>query len=163
MRNACFSVLPALAAIVPIGAQGSSEIVVDLVSREGNVVAEAKTTLVIATSQPSSPPRAAAPARPPQAGANTAEREQASISTARVWNWSNAATSMPARFFERAADMGLSQGAMASVTTYDPNELAKLKVVGLQANAAAARKWYDRAAELGAAEAGDRLRRLGAR
>lgn len=46
---------------------------------------------------------------------------------------------------------------------HDPNELAKLKVVGLQANAAAARKWYDRAAELGAAEAGDRLRRLGAR
>ena len=67
------------------------------------------------------------------------------------------------RFFERAADMGLSQGAMALATTYDPNELAKLKVVGLQANAAAARKWYDRAAELGAAEAGDRLRRLGAR
>ena len=67
------------------------------------------------------------------------------------------------RFFERAADMGLSQGAISLVTTYDPNELAKLKVVGLQANAAAARKWYDRAAELGAAEAGDRLRRLGAR
>ena len=67
------------------------------------------------------------------------------------------------RFFERAADIGLSQGAMALATTYDPNELAKLKIVGLQANAAAARKWYDRAAELGAAEAGDRLRRLGAR
>jgi TPR repeat protein len=52
---------------------------------------------------------------------------------------------------------------MALATSYDPNELAKLKVIGLQANAAAARKWYDRAAELGAAEAGERLRRLGAR
>ena len=67
------------------------------------------------------------------------------------------------KFFERAADLGLSQGAMALATSYDPNELAKLKVIGLQANVAAARKWYDRAAELGAAEAGERLHRLGAR
>ena len=52
---------------------------------------------------------------------------------------------------------------MALATTYDPNELAKLKVVGLQGNAAAARTWYDRAAQLGAAEAGERLHRLGAR
>ena len=156
--------LPALAAIVPIGAQGSSEIVVDLVSREGNVVAEAKTTLVIATSQPSSPPRAAAPARPPQAGANTAEREQAlHLNSKGLELVERGDVDAARRFFERAADMGLSQGAMALANTYDPNELAKLKVVGQQANAAAARKWYDRAAELGAAEAGDRLRRLGAR
>jgi TPR repeat protein len=67
------------------------------------------------------------------------------------------------KFFERAADQGLSQAAMALATTYDPNELAKLKVVGLQGNAIAARKWYDRAAQLGATEAGERLRRLGAR
>jgi TPR repeat protein len=67
------------------------------------------------------------------------------------------------RFFERAADMGLPQGAMALATTYDPNELAKLKVVGLKGNIAAARKWYDRAAELGATEASERLRRLNAR
>ena len=156
--------LPALAAIVPIGAQGSSEIVVDLVSREGNVVAEAKTTLVIATSQPSSAPRAAAPARPRQDGANTAEREQAlHLYSKGLELVERGDVDAARRFFERAADMGLSQGAMALATTYDPNELAKLKVVGQQANAAAARKWYDRAAELGAAEAGDRLRRLGAR
>lgn len=158
--------LPALAAIVPIGAQGTSEIVVDLVSLEGNVLAEAKTTLVIAASQPSSTPRAGvlAIARSPHAGANTREREQAlHLYSKGLELIERGDVDAARRFFERAADMGLSQGAMALATTYDPNELAKLKVVGLQANAAAARKWYDRAAELGAAEAGDRLRRLGAR
>ena len=156
--------LPALAAIVPIGAQGSSEIVVDLVSLEGNVVAEAKTTLVIATSQPSSAPRAAAPARPRQDGANTAEREQAlHLYSKGLELVERGDVDAARRFFEGAADMGLSPGAMALATTYDRNELTKPKVVGLQANAAAARKWYDRAAELGAAEAGDRLRKLGAR
>jgi TPR repeat protein len=65
------------------------------------------------------------------------------------------------KFFERAADLGLAQGAMALATSYDANELSKLKVIGLQGNVAAARKWYNRAAELGAADAGERLRRLG--
>ena len=67
------------------------------------------------------------------------------------------------KFFERAAEAGLAQGAVAAAGTYDPDELAKLKVVGLQPDVEAARKWYEKARELGAAEAGDRLRRLGSR
>ena len=55
------------------------------------------------------------------------------------------------------------QSAVALAGTYDPDELAKMKVVGLQPNIEEARRWYEKARELGAFEAAERLRRLGAR
>jgi hypothetical protein len=66
------------------------------------------------------------------------------------------------KFFEHATAAGLAQSAVALASTYDPDELAKIKVVGLQPNIEEARKWYEKARELGAAEASERLRRLGA-
>jgi hypothetical protein len=167
------SVLPVLAAIVPIGAQGTAEISIDLVSLDGKVLAQTKTTLVIPVANQPPPAAATAPASPqvgsaalaspPQAAApNPGDRERAlSLYSKGLELLERGDVDAARKFFERAADLGLSQGAMALATSYDPNELAKLKVIGLQANAAAARKWYDRAAELGAAEAGERLRRLG--
>ena len=165
------SVLPVLAAIVPIGAQGTSEISIELLSLDGKVLAETKTTLVISVAN--QPPAATAPASPQVGSAalaspaqpaapNPGDRERAlSLYSKGLALLERGDVDAARKFFERAADLGLSQGAMALATSYDPNELAKLKVIGLQANAAAARKWYDRAAELGAAEAGERLRRLG--
>jgi hypothetical protein len=158
------SVLPVLAAIVPIGAEGTAEIVVDLLSLDGKVLAEGTTTLVIGPPIPASPPPpsgSAAMAGPAAAPPNSPDHEQA----LRFYHkgldlLERGDVDAARRFFERAADMGLPEGAMAVASTYDPNELAKLKVVGLKANAAAARKWYDRAAELGATEASQRLRRL---
>lgn len=64
--------------------------------------------------------------------------------------------------YERAAEAGLAQGAMALAATFDPNELAKLQVRGIQADAKEARRWYERARQLGAADAEPRLSRLGA-
>ena len=64
--------------------------------------------------------------------------------------------------YERAADAGLALGAMQLAGTYDGAELGRLGVRGLQADRDAARKWYERARQLGAAEADQRLRRLGA-
>ena len=185
------SALPVLAAIVPIGAQGTAEIIIDLVSFDGKVLAETKTALVIpvadqpppaAASAPSSRPvplpvplpgplpaspqvgSAALASPPPAAAPNPGQRERAlSLYSKGLELLERGDVDAARKFFERAADLSLSQGAMALATSYDPNELAKLKVIGLQANAAAARKWYDRAAELGAAEAGERLRRLGTR
>jgi hypothetical protein len=174
------AVLPVLAAIVPIGAQGTNEIVVDLLSLDGKVLAETKATLIIPVAdQPAPAPAPASSPRPapavPQAGSaaltgpipaapNAPDRERALPFYSKGLELLERGDVDAARkFFERAADLGLSQGAMALATSYDPNELAKLKVVGLQGNAAAARKWYDRAAQLGAAEAADRLHRLGAR
>jgi len=174
------SVLPVLAAIVPIGTHGTSEIRVDLLSLDGKVLAETRTTLIIASADqalpapaPPSPARSApalpqagsaALAGPVEASPNAREREPAlQFYSKGLQLLERGDVDSARKFFERAADLGLSQAAMALATTYDPNELAKLKVVGLQGNAAAARKWYDRAAQLGAAEAGERLRRLGAR
>jgi len=175
------AVLPVLAAIVPTGTQGTSEILIDLLSLDGKVLAETKTTLVIpaanqppvAAPAPSSTPVPASPQvgsaalaspAPHTAMPNRADREPAmSFYSKGVQLLERGDIDAARKFFERAADLGLWQGAMALATSYDPNELAKLNVIGLQPNAAAARKWYDRAAELGATEAGERLRRLGAR
>ena len=60
-----------------------------------------------------------------------------------------------------APSVASAQSAIAAAGTYDPDELAKLRVVGFQPDVAAARKWYERARELGAADAAQRLRRLG--
>lgn len=70
----------------------------------------------------------------------------------------------PARLlYERAAEMGLAQAAMALAATYDAAELAKLNLRNVQPNAALARRWYERALALGAADARERLQRLGAK
>jgi TPR repeat protein len=61
------------------------------------------------------------------------------------------------QFFLRAATAGLARGALLLAATYDPQELARLGVVGLQPSLAEARKWYERADELGAPEAKERL------
>ena len=53
--------------------------------------------------------------------------------------------------------------AMRASSTHDPNELVKIRVIGLQPNVDEARKWYERARELGALEAAERLQRLGSR
>jgi hypothetical protein len=70
----------------------------------------------------------------------------------------------PARLlFERAAEMGLPQAAMALAGTYDPAELDKPQLRNVLPDAAEARRWYERARALGAAEATARLQRLGSK
>jgi len=46
--------------------------------------------------------------------------------------------------------------------TYDPDELRRLGVLGIQPNLAEARKWYEKAQELGEGQAEARLSRLNA-
>ncbi len=67
-------------------------------------------------------------------------------------------------FYGRAANLNWGPAALALAATYDPNELSRWDIVGgVEANLVEARKWYERARELGAAEANERLQRLGAR
>lgn len=67
-------------------------------------------------------------------------------------------------FYERAAELDWGPAALALAATYDPNELERLNVLGgVSPDLEEARKWYERARELGAAEASERLQRLGAR
>jgi hypothetical protein len=65
--------------------------------------------------------------------------------------------------FRRAAEKGFAPAAIRLAATYDPAELARLHIEGVTADQAEARKWYERARELGAPEAEERLARLGGR
>jgi hypothetical protein len=63
--------------------------------------------------------------------------------------------------YQRAAEMGSGSAALALGTTYDPNRLWSLGVLGLTGNKERARQWYLRASELGSSEAKARLTALG--
>jgi hypothetical protein len=60
--------------------------------------------------------------------------------------------------FQRAAEAGNDNAALALGATYDPTELAKLGVmVGMRGDVAKARSWYQKAEEFGSREARRRL------
>jgi hypothetical protein len=63
----------------------------------------------------------------------------------------------------RAAEAGNADGALALGMTYDPAMLEKIGVRGLVADIDQARAWYEKARELGSAEAAHRLELLASR
>jgi hypothetical protein len=63
--------------------------------------------------------------------------------------------------YQRVAEMGSGAAALALGTTYDPNRLWSLGALGLAGNKERARQWYQRAVDLGNAEAKTRLTALG--
>jgi TPR repeat protein len=63
----------------------------------------------------------------------------------------------------RAAEAGNADGALALGMTYDPAMLEKIGVRGLVADIDQARAWYEKARELGSAEALHRLELLASR
>jgi hypothetical protein len=60
----------------------------------------------------------------------------------------------------RAAEAQDARAALALGSTYDPNVLKRMGVVGIQADLGQARAWYERAAEFGSDEARRRLSAL---
>jgi TPR repeat protein len=60
----------------------------------------------------------------------------------------------------RAVDANNAEAALALAATYDPFILRELKVYGFTGDAAMARTWYAKAAELGSSVALRRLERL---
>ena len=62
--------------------------------------------------------------------------------------------------FQRAAEAGDAKAAVALGATYDPTVLAKLGVVGLSADIAKARSWYEKAEKWGSPDAKQRLELL---
>jgi hypothetical protein len=162
--------------LLPPGAAGRLEIVLPAWSTQlfqiavvlrrisGQVAAQA--TAFIAVPPPAELAPAAAPA------GNTAPRDLAS---------QESATPEPTRdllakgdrliargdiagaraLYQRAAELGSAPAALALGTTYDPNRLWSLGVLGLTGNRERARQWYLRASELGNAEAKARLTALG--
>jgi hypothetical protein len=106
-------------------------------------------------------PAVAAPASPPSAEAKA--RAEGFLSRGRALL--NDGNIVLARlFFQRAADAGLAEGALAMGETFDAAELRRRGAIGVQPSPDEARRWYERARELGAGEAAlGRLERLGRR
>ena len=183
--------LPNLKITLPAGAEGKSEISLTLVGTDGAVLAEATAMLVVAAPAASDgrvqskgelPPasilRAGVPLQVPQERSERApasippegrskltpqERERALRLVARGdEQLTDGGVAQARLLYERAAEAGLAQGAMALAATYDAVELNRLGVRGLQPDRAMAQRWYERARQLGAQEAEQRLRRLGA-
>jgi hypothetical protein len=63
--------------------------------------------------------------------------------------------------YQRAAEMGSGEAALALGSTYDPNRLWSLGALGMVGSKDRAKHWYGRADELGHPEAKARLRLLG--
>jgi hypothetical protein len=170
--------LTTLKANIPAGASGRSEIVITLVTVDGMLLAEVRTALVVSAAAMPAPAErkvnslAAPPAvpvgkpdrssvpRPPELSADDrAHAEKMMAQGDRYLAQGNIA--LAREFFRRAADAGLAQAAIRAANTYDPAELSRLQVQGVVPNRAEARKWYERARELGAPEAEERLARPG--
>jgi TPR repeat protein len=120
--------------------------------------------------QPAPPQRQAAPAAvlpppvkraPPTPGLSPEDQARAERMLAQGSRHLDQGNISAARmFFQRAAEAGLAAGALSMGGTYDPVELGRLESLGLNADRNEARKWYERARDLGAPEAADRLGRL---
>jgi hypothetical protein len=152
--------LPDLAISLPAGLEGWSEVSVALVAADGTVLAQSKTKLVVAPRSQLEDLAAAGTA----ARVTPEDRERALQLHARGLAQLEIGNIVAARrFFELATAAGLAQSVMALAATYDPNELAKLGSFGPRPDAEAARHWYHKARDLGAADAERRLQRLGTR
>jgi hypothetical protein len=159
--------VPNLQMNIPAGISGRSEIRVSLVGEDGLLLAEATSVLTV---QPelalATPPREQEKASPPADQAtvpviSAAERETAEKFLSRGERELEQGNIAGARqLLLRAAQIGLARAAMLLAATYDPGELARWRVQGVQPNLAEARKWYERALELGAPDAKERLARL---
>ena len=165
--------LSALKMIVPAGVAGSCDLSIGLVAEDGTLLAETKAVLVVTP-----PPQSAPPAAPKAVPADLARQDTPSAAHMPILSPADrdAAERLIARgeremeqggvavarqFFLRATQAGLARGALLLAATYDPRELARSGVQGVQPNIAEARKWYEKARELGAPEAEERLARLG--
>jgi hypothetical protein len=126
------------------------EIAVVLRRTDGLVAAQAKAFIAVP------PPAGVAPAAPP--ADETTARELA-VKADRLITKGDIVGARA--LYQRAAELGSAPAALALGTTYDPNRLWSLGVLGLTGNRERARQWYLRASELGNAEAKARLTALG--
>lgn len=163
--------LSTLRMVIPVGVGGAFQVTVSLVAVDGAPLAEGRMVLSVLDA-PAAPVPPAAPSAGPSAGPGRPKvaapaavpvltpegRERAEKMVQRGQSELENGNIAQARgFFQRAADIGLARAAMMLAGTYDPAELSRLRVQGVQPNPAEARKWYERARELGAPEASERI------
>jgi hypothetical protein len=167
--------LPTLKITVPSVSPGRFGVTVSLLTIDGTVVDDTKTMLIVSASAPAgltegvpeTGPRTAVASLGPSTASPPAtapkQQEALKLHASGLQHLGRGNIAAARMFFQRAAESGLPQGALALGGTYEPEELAKLKVIGLRPDHDAARKWYEKARELGSSEAAGRLQRLGTR
>jgi hypothetical protein len=172
--------LASLKAIVPAGVSGRAEIVITLVDVDGNTLAQKRTALVIASAPEAKaapePPRApivalpsvapplvkkAVPQLPSLSGDAQVQAERMLAMGSQKLAQGNIGAARS--FLQRAAGV-LAEAALKLGATYDPAELARIAPLATSlADPKEARKWYEKARELGEPEAESRLARLARR
>jgi TPR repeat protein len=104
------------------------------------------------------------PAAPPPAASKpvrTVDTEAVRLLLTQGEQFVNTGDLVTARLlFRRAAESGDADGALSLGATYDPGVLAKLGVRGIAPDIEQARTWYEKARDLGSAEAPRRLKLL---
>jgi len=154
--------LSSLHAYIPSGLAGESVIAISLVGVDGRLLAATKTTLVISAPASAASKLEKTPPleRPPSlSGQGLAEAE--ALLKRGLDALENGRVEIARQFYLRAAEKGLAAAAMRLGATYDPAELGRLQAQGVVPDLGLARKWYERARQLGAPEAVERLARLG--
>lgn len=149
--------LPDLTIGAPDGLAGWSEIAVTLAVADGAVLAESKTKLIVAARTGARAAGARLPSTPEDHDRALQFHAQG-LEQIKIGNVAGAR-----RFFELAAEADLASSVMELASTYDPNELGKFGAFGPRPDVEAAQRLYRKAQQLGAADAEERLRRLGAR
>ena len=92
------------------------------------------------------------------------DREEINLLTKQGEQFAAAGDLVTARIlFQRAAEAGDGNAAVALGGTYDPTELGKRGVVGMSADIAKARSWYQKAEKFGSPAARERLDALAGR
>jgi len=120
---------------------GASDLRVELVAADGTVLARTATRLDVAP--------------PPTAGlvVRSGEADRVETLMAHGQKMIDVGYFAGARaYYERAAEAGSGEAALAVGATYDPAFIAALGVQGIKPDRQAAKTWYDRAAALGLAD-----------
>ena len=112
----------------------------------------------VAPPEPEARPSVVPVARPAPASRRTLDQDEIAILYRRSQDLITQGDIAGGRLLlTRAAEAGDARAALALGATYDVAVLGKLAVLGVMADAAKAKAWYAKAAELGSGEAVKRL------
>jgi Bacterial SH3 domain len=135
--------------LLPSTASGERAISIELLAGDGSTIATAATRIAIA------PDAKAALVLRPEDGARVAELMAHGRKMIEVGYVAGARS-----YFNRAAEAGSAEAALALGATYDPDFIAEIGAQGIKPDFEAARVWYERAKALGSTEAEDHLAAL---
>lgn len=149
----------AAAAVVtpPQGYSGSLELGLELWVGNDRI-ADRRSLRVEWSGAPDTRTAAVVPTVPATQVARSLDREEIAMLMKRGEDAMAVGDIMGARLaFRRLAEARDPRGTLAYASTYDPNVIERMPLIGIRADAAQAKQWYERALEFGAPEAARRL------